>query len=112
MFSGSPGRYRVHCAKYGNDMLYFLGQSAPREWVVWDTAVPANGEWEILDVERVGQDGDGKFKIRGHDGQYIKGAASGFTSSGEDGVTEFILQEVRLDGVRGIGVQCGPPLAC
>lgn len=94
IFSGSPGWYRLHCVGHGNNMMFFLGTKAPRQWVVWDTAVPTDGSWELLDVEWIGQDCDGVLKIRGHRGRYVKWAVSGFTSSEADGATEFILREV------------------
>lgn len=91
IFSGNPGTYRMHCSKYRNNMMFFLGLSSPREWVVWDTAVPVNGKWEVLDVEWLGHDDDGRFVIRGHEGQYVKWMVSGFISSRRDDATEFVL---------------------
>lgn len=84
--------------------MFFLGRNGPREWVVWDTTVPANDDREVLNVEWLREDRDGEFKIQGHKGQYVKWAVSGFTSSGAVDATEFILREVRLDWKRGTGV--------
>lgn len=96
IFSGSPGKYRLHYVHSGKTMA-ILGISAPKDWVLWDTSVPANDDREVLDVEWLGNDDDGNFKIRGHDGEYVKWAeweVSGFTSSGAEDATEFILREV------------------
>lgn len=93
-FTGSRGAYRLRCAQHGNGMACFLGMNAPREWVVWDIANPFDSSLSLLDVEWLGEDRDGSFKIEGHNGQYVKWAVSGFTSSGADEATEFILREV------------------
>lgn len=44
MFSGEAGGYRMHSRMHNNKMLFMLGISHPREWVVWDTQVPTNGD--------------------------------------------------------------------
>lgn len=72
----------------------FLGANAPRDWVLWDTTVPVNVDREVLSVEWLGQDRDGKFRIRGQKGQYVKWVVSGFTSSGAEDATEFTLRKV------------------
>lgn len=80
--------------------MFFLGRNEPREWVVWDITVPANDDRELLHVECPREDRDGKFTVQGHKGQYVKWAVSGFTSSGLEDATEFILDEVRFDWKR------------
>lgn len=94
VFSGSPTRYRLHCARDGNNMMLFLGMIALEEWVLWGNADLIHRSHGLLDVEWVGQDGGGKFKIRGNDGKYVKWSVSGFVLSGADDATEFMLREV------------------
>lgn len=74
-------------------MLYFLGDQEPREWVVWDTAVPMSGTWELMELEWL--DDGASFKIRGDAGQYVKWAVSGFIATSlKSQATEFVLREV------------------
>lgn len=86
----SAGSYRLHSGGHYNRMLYFLGRHAPREWVIWDAAVPVNGAWETVEI--VWKEDDTKFKIKGHDDQWVKWAVACFVStSKESEATEFIL---------------------
>lgn len=94
VFSSSPTRYRLHCAVDGSDMILFLGMIAPQEWVLWGNAELIHRSRGLLDVEWAGQDGDGNFKIRGNDAEYVKWAVSGFALSEADDATEFIFREV------------------
>lgn len=90
-FSGHPGAYRLHSDYHKNLMLFMLGQAHPREWVVWSIDVPTTGEWEVLDLE---WGDDGKVKIKGHEGQYVKWAVSGFVGTYDKAeATEFTLRQ-------------------
>lgn len=86
IFSGrSPDELRLHSTMHNNFMCFFLGAPEPREWVVWHTAVPTHGEWEVMTLEWITKEKGGKeeglFKIRGHNGQYVKWVVQGFAST-------------------------------
>ena len=61
-------------------MCFFLGMFEPREWVVWDAPKRPDGSWEVVALEWI--DGhDDRFKIRGHDGQFVKWVVCGFAGT-------------------------------
>jgi len=86
IFSGRvPDELRLHSTMHNNFMCFFLGAHEPREWVVWHTAVTTHGECEVLTLEWIPKEEGGKeevlFKIRGHNGQYVKWVVQGFAST-------------------------------
>lgn len=94
-FSSHKG-YRLHSNYHSNKMLFMLGISRPREWVVWDDdRVPAYGEWEVLEMIWAGE----RIKLKWHEGQYIKWDVEKpnrifVGTDHESDATEFILREV------------------
>lgn len=99
-FSGQREAYRMHSHTHHNNMLYFLGPDHQLDWVVWDNAVPVDGEWEVMELVWLneGEDGDDKctrFKIKYYQGKYVRWAVFGFTATSDcKQATEFILQEI------------------
>eukprot|EP00752_Nemacystus_decipiens_P017286 g15487.t1 len=90
IFSSSPA-YRLHSVKHDGRMLFFLGRTKPREWVVWQDHVPPNGSWEVVEMIWDGA----KVKLRGHHGQYVKWNGVNFVGTDDvTDATEFILREV------------------
>lgn len=93
-FSGRPGSYYLHSGKHGNNTLFFLGSTMPREWVVWDVPVKADGDWEAIELQW--NIGGYKFKIRGHGGQFVMWTPPDgcFKATGDEGkATQFFLRE-------------------
>lgn len=77
-FSGrAPNNLRIYSKMHKNCKCYFLGVTGAREWVVRNVAVSNRGSWDVVSLEwtRVWNDGE-LFKIRGHNGQYVKWAES------------------------------------
>ena len=77
----APDDLRIFSRVHHNNMCFFLGTTEPREWVVWDKPNRPDGSWERVALEW-GIDGHGdRFKIRGHDGQFVKWVACGFAGT-------------------------------
>lgn len=90
-FSSSPEGHRLHSERHGGKMLFMLGTGHPREWVVWDSHVPTDGEWEVLEMIWDGP----KFKLKGHEGQHVKWNVACFVGTYDEGeATEFVVREV------------------
>lgn len=90
MFSSNSG-YRMHSDMHGNKMMFMLGASHPREWVVWDSHVPTTGDWEVLEMVWNGA----RVKLKGHGGQYVKWNVANFVATYDEGdASEFVLREV------------------
>lgn len=100
--SGQPGAYRMHSHCHHNNMLYFLGPEHQLDWVVWDGAVPTDGDWELMEIIWLKDGGDGgggddctRFKIKCYQDKYVRWAVSGFTATDDcNEATEFILHEL------------------
>lgn len=77
-------------------MLYFCGPKHQLEWVVWNRAVPIDGEWEVMKIYWL-EDGSSptRFKIQFFEDFFVKWAVSGFTGVKEwEAATEFTLLEI------------------
>jgi len=89
VFSNNNGRHRLHSVKHVNKMLFFLGLTKPREWVVWnDNRDADNGDWEVLEIIWDGA----KIKLKGHHGQYPRWNGQYFEATrNATEATEFVL---------------------
>lgn len=86
----------MHSDLHNDKMLFMLGSginNEPREWVVWESDVPIDGDWEVLEL-MWGSDG-GKLRLKGHEGQHVKWNGGSFVATYNDmEATEFVLREV------------------